>query len=212
MEEMLKKDVIFEELKDRIVRLDYEPGTILNEVDLAEEFDVSRTPLRQAFQKLEKHKLIDVVPRYGTQVSQIDFKNMKALFEVTKVLDPFAVRLACEHITEEQLARLEEIVGRMKGYDMATQYKEAIKDDGEFHEIILEASDNAWLQEILTDLHYHTERLWNYTDTFFKDSSIFYDTLNEVIKGIRAEDGERAAEAQEKHIESFTDKIKDTIL
>ena len=63
------KEDIFNVLKDRIVTLQYEPGKILNEIELSEEFGVSRTPIRTVFQQLESIKLVDIVPRYGVQVA-----------------------------------------------------------------------------------------------------------------------------------------------
>ncbi len=209
---MLKKDEVFEELKNRILRLEYEPGLILSETELAEDLGVSRTPIRHAFQKLELHKLLTVVPRYGTQVSQIDFMSMKALFEVDMVLDPFATRLATEKLTDEEIDKLQEIVDRLVSYDMDTQYKEAIIDDQNFHDIILEATKNIWLQETLEGMHYHSERLWHYCDTFFQESDIFHDTLGKIVKAIKQRDGDLAAQYAKEHIEKFVDKIRVTLL
>ncbi len=97
----LKKDEVFETLRDRIVRLEYKPGEILNEVEIASELDVSRTPVRNAFQQLVNLGLLTIVPRYGTQVSQVDFLKMKQLFELTRVMDPFATRLAAQKISQQ---------------------------------------------------------------------------------------------------------------
>ena len=95
------KEEIFNILKERIVTLEYEPGKILNEIELSEEFGVSRTPIRTVFQQLEAIKLVDIVPRYGVQVATLNFLNIKSLFEVTKVLDPLATKLAVSKLTDE---------------------------------------------------------------------------------------------------------------
>ena len=71
------KEDIFNVLKDRIVTLQYEPGKILNEIELSEEFGVSRTPIRTVFQQLESIKLVDIVPRYGVQVATLNFFKYK---------------------------------------------------------------------------------------------------------------------------------------
>ncbi len=209
---MLKQNEIFQELRNRIVRLEYEPGKILNEVEIAEEFGVSRTPIRHAFQKLELNKLIQIVPRYGAQVPQIDFIRMKSLFELTTVLDPFAARLAVDNSNPEMIEKLEEIVERLKNYDMETEYKEAIVDDELFHETILEYCDNPWLVEILTNLHYHTERLWHYCNRFFETPEIFYETLEPLLIAIKNNDPDEAERTAKIHIEEFVDRIKSTLL
>lgn len=209
---MLKQSEIFDELKGRIVRLEYEPGTILNEVEIAEEFEVSRTPIRHAFQKLEMCKLINIVPRYGAQVPQIDFIMMKSLFEITTVLDPFATRLAVDAMDDKTIDKLEEIVCRMKTYDMATQYKEAIVDDELFHQTVLSNCGNPWLKQIVTELHFHSERLWHYCNKFFDTPEIFHETLEPVVEALRARDGDKAEESARIHIESFVNRIKKTLL
>lgn len=211
---MLKQDEIFDILKNRIIKLEYKPGMILNEVDLAEEFEVSRTPIRHAFQRLENKKLIQIVPRYGAQISQIDFIKMKALFEVTMQLDPFSTRLAIDNASEEDINELSEIVTRLKAYDMKIpeEYGAAIADDEAFHQKVLDLCGNDWLKEILSDLHCHTERLWHYCNSFFESSEIFYKTLEPIVEAFREKDVEKAIKYHKIHIEGFLNIIKNTLL
>lgn len=61
----IKNEEIYNILKRRIIELKYEPGEVLNEVDLAEEFGISRTPIRKVFQQLTTDKLLNVIPRVG---------------------------------------------------------------------------------------------------------------------------------------------------
>jgi DNA-binding GntR family transcriptional regulator len=163
-----KTKEIYEILKRRIINLDYEPGFILNESDLADEFNISRAPVRSALRLLMIDKLVKIVPRFGAQVSTIDFKQMRFVFELTRVLDPFAARLAAERISDEGIKELEEIMERIKSYkEISRDYQDAIADDERFHNIIYSSCGNPWLKDILTNLHYHTERLWHYCESFF---------------------------------------------
>lgn len=162
-----KTKEIYEILKRRIINLDYEPGFILNESDLADEFNISRAPVRSALRLLMIDKLVKIVPRFGAQVSTIDFKQMRFVFELTRVLDPFAARLAAERISDEGIKELEEIMERIKSYkEISRDYQDAIADDERFHNIIYSSCGNPWLKDILTNLHYHTERLWHYCESF----------------------------------------------
>lgn len=211
-ENKIQTEQIYEILKSRIIHLEYEPGEILNEVDLAEEFNISRTPIRRVFQMLSSDKLLNIIPRFGAQVAPMDFRKMKAVFEVTRELDPFATRLAVERITPENLARLEEIVERLEHYDIETDYQEAINDDEEFHEIIFSSCDNPWLEDILTNLHYHTERLWHYCERYFDDINLFTDSLGKVLQAIKEKDVEKAEKYTREHIDEFVSKIKNEML
>lgn len=208
----LETDGIYELLKKRIIHLEYEPGLVLNEVDVAEEFNTSRTPIRRVFQLLHGDKLLNIVPRFGAQVTPIDFKQMKSIFEVTRELDPFAARLAVERINDENLRELEEIVKRLESYDISKDYQSAINDDERFHNIIFSSCGNIWLQDILTSLHYHTERLWHYCEQYFDNLDLFTHTLGKVLEAIKEKDLEKAEKYAKEHIDEFVLKIKEDML
>jgi DNA-binding GntR family transcriptional regulator len=208
----LDTDKIYEILRSRIIHLEYEPGLVLNEVDLAEEFNISRTPIRKVFQLLHSDKLLNIVPRFGAQVTPIDFKQMKYIFEVTRELDPFASRLAVERISEEKIKELEEIMLRFENYDISKDYQNAINDDERFHSIILSSCGNPWLQDILTSLHYHTERLWHYCEQYFDSIDLFSHTLGKVLEGIKEKDLDKVEKYAREHIDEFVFKIKKEML
>jgi DNA-binding GntR family transcriptional regulator len=208
----LDTDQIYEILKSRIIQLEYDPGLVLNEVDVANEFNISRTPIRKVFTQLQNDKLLNIVPRFGAQVVPIDFKSMKSIFEVTRELDAFAVRLAVERISDENIKELEEIIARLEGYDINKDYQNAINDDERFHEIISFSCGNPWLEEILRSLHYHTERLWHYCEQYFDNMDLFTHTLGKVLEAIKEKDIDKAEKYAVEHIDEFVSKIKKDLL
>lgn len=210
--EVLKKDEIFETLKNRIVRLEYQPGEILNELELSKELGVSRTPVRTAFLQLEAANLVTIMPRYGVQVSQIDFIRMKSLFELTRVLDPFATRLATERISHQKFKELQEVYHRLLSFQTPEHYQDAIDNDERFHEIIIDQCGNPWLQRQLKDLHHHSERLWHYCEKYFDSMDIFTDTFGEIIDAIEHGDADKAERYARAHIDAFVEKIKGALL
>lgn len=207
-----KNEEIYEILKRRIIQLEYEPGQVLNEVDVAEEFNISRTPIRRVFQQLKNDKLINIIPRFGAQVTPIDFKYMKSVFEVTRELDPFAAKLATLRITDEQIEELETILNRLETYDIDKDYQEAINDDERFHNIIYSSCDNPCLGGILLDLHIHTERLWHYSENYIDDMDIFTDTLGLILDSIKEKNTEKVEKYARDHIDAFVEKIKQELL
>lgn len=208
----LNADNIYEILKSRIIHLEYEPGQILNELDLAEEFNVSRTPIRSVFHMLHRDKLLNIIPRFGAQVTPIDFKQMKHVFEITRELDPFAARLAVDKISDKNIEELEEIIARFESYDLEKDYQNAIDDDERFHKIVSLACGNPWLKDILTFLHYHTERLWHYCEQYFDSIDLFSHTLGKVLKAIKEKDADKVEEYSREHIDEFVLKIKKELL
>lgn len=203
---------IYEILKDKIVKLEYAPSQVLNEQEIADEFNVSRTPIRKVFQLLEADKLINIVPRFGVQVTTIDFRSMKHIFEITRVLDPYAAVLAVDRINASALKELEEIVDGFKKYDISKDYQNAISDDQRFHEIIQDSCGNTWLQDILNSLHSHTERLWHYSEHYFDSMDLFSRTLSKVLEGIKTKDTEMVEKYAREHIDEFVSKIKEELL
>ncbi|MBC2575381.1 GntR family transcriptional regulator [Peptostreptococcus canis] len=207
----MKKVDIYEELKNRIVKNEYKPGDVLNEIEISKEFGISRTPVRNAFQKLEIDRLINIVPRYGVQVSFVDFTNMKSLFELTTILDPIATKNAIKSITTEQLKRLKEITRELEELSSEDNYQKAINLDEEFHDIIISACGNIWLADTLSSLHLHTERLWHYCKEYFNDMTIFTRTFNKIIEAIELQDEEMAEQYSKEHINDFVSKIKEAL-
>ena len=207
----MKKVDIYQELKKRIVRNEYKPGEVLNEIEISKEFGISRTPVRNAFQRLETDKLLNIVPRYGVLVSFIDFTNMKALFELTSILDPMATRLSIKNITPIQLERLKEITRELENMPEGFGYQKAIDLDEEFHSIIMEACGNIWLTQTLKSLHLHTERLWHYCNEYFNDLSLFTLRFSGIIKAIEEGDENLAEECSREHINDFVSKVKEAL-
>lgn len=205
---MDKDSKIYHTLKRRIIELDYKPGDILNELELADEFNVSRSPIRLALQELERDELLAIVPRYGAQVVPIDFRNVKGLFEVTKLLDPFATKLAVKNITDEQIKRLKAIVEKLDSFDTTEDYQKAICLDEEFHDIIFAACGNQWLEKTVISLHHHTERLWHYCKDYFDDMETFTRTFRLIIKAFEDHDEEAAERYGREHIDDFLSRIK----
>ncbi len=207
----MKKVDIYEELKKRIVRNEYKPGDVLNEIEISKEFNISRTPVRSAFQRLEMDKLLNIVPRYGVQVSFIDFTNMKSLFELTSMLDPMATRLAVKNITPAQIKRLKDVTAELEKFCAADDYQKAIDLDEEFHSIIMLACGNTWLTSTLKSLHLHTERLWHYCNEYFTDMSIFTKRFNGIIDAIENGDEAAAEDCSREHINDFVSKVKEAL-
>lgn len=207
----MKKIDIYEELKKRIVRNEYKPGEVLNEIEISKEFGISRTPVRAAFQRLETDKLLNIVPRYGVLVSFIDFTNMKSLFELTSVLDPMSTRMAIKNITPSQLERLKAITLELENMPDNASYQRAIDLDEEFHSIIMDACGNIWLTQTLKSLHLHTERLWHYCHEYFTDLSLFTLRFSGIIKAIEDDDEDLAEECSREHINDFVSKVKEAL-
>ena len=100
------RDVVFNTLREAILRGDLKPGERLMELQLAAKLGVSRTPIREAIRMLEQEGLAVTIPRKGAEVAKMTEKDMEDVLQVREALDELAASVACEQISEEQLAEL----------------------------------------------------------------------------------------------------------
>lgn len=146
------REIVYEELKLLILTGKIEPGMRLMEEELADDMGVSRTPIREAIRKLEKEGLITIEPRRGAYVSQISTKDMVEILEVRQNMEGFAAALAAERMTPEAKAKLKEVAVAYEAAVAAGDMAEMIKADTLFHHMIVEATENKILIQMVEQL------------------------------------------------------------
>ena len=206
---------IFQTLRDRIVHGEYPPGMSLSEKDLCREFNVSRTPLREALAKLENMKLVTIIPRFGTNVSPIDINEIRCAFEVKIKLESLAVELAVERIDSEKLKALDDVirqVAQLKEEDDQQRHHRLIELEKRFHRIILQAAQNPILEEFLDNLHYRCARLWSSSLSQVVPNEDILNQMKNIYQAFVEEDAKSAGLHMAQHIQYFIEKIKMRLL
>ncbi|MCQ2435899.1 MAG: GntR family transcriptional regulator, partial [Clostridia bacterium] len=144
---------IYRDLEEAIITGKYEPGTPLTEIRLSHEFNVSRTPVREALHRLEKDGLIELIPNKGAVVRGISRSDLIDIYSIRKRLEGFAAATAAKNITDDDIARLEDIVDMAEFYS-GRNNMDKLKDlDTDFHEYIYQTSGSRILKNVLVDLH-----------------------------------------------------------
>lgn len=196
------RDVVFQTLRHAILTGELAPGERLMEIHLANQLGVSRTPVREAIHMLELEGLAVIIPRRGAEVASINQEGMQDVLEVRRALDILCAELACERISEENL----EALGKA-----CTDFEEATKGrdimniascDVAFHDIILEATNNARLISLVNNL---SEQMYRYRFEYIKDSGIYDRLINEhraIYDAIASRDKEAATKAAGIHIDN----------
>ena len=114
---------VAERLRERILRGDFREGEQLRQHAIAEEFDVSRIPLREAFKQLEAEGLIKIIDHRGAVVSALTPDEIEELFEIRAALECLTLRRAVPRLTKDELAQAEKVLD---------QYEQALNDESEF--------------------------------------------------------------------------------
>ena len=194
-------------IRERIVNLYYQPGDPLNEVKLAEEFGVSRTPIREALIRLSSEKLVIIIPRAGARVADINLHDFKVLIEIRLILERGAVRLAAMKATKEQIHRLEELNMEVEQADYE-DLSVMLDYDVQFHKIIRDIADNSYLSKYLTivmNQFIRIERIISYKP------AIFQTDLPKFIETLKQKDPDEMEKLIEHHLENIVKRVKDYI-
>jgi len=194
------RDVVFNTLRQAILRGEMEPGERLMEIQLAQKLGVSRTPIREAIRKLELEGLVIMIPRKGAEVAHITEKDMRDVLEVRCTLEELAVALACKNVTGEHITALK---AANKVFEMAIVSKDVVnivEADVKFHDAIYAMTNNDRLIQIINNLR---EQMYRYRLEYVKDArthSILISEHNDIIKKISEKKVEEAQSVMRHHI------------
>jgi len=198
---------VFLTLRDRIVNLEYPPETRLVEEELCKEFQVSRTPLREALLQLSEMNLVQSIPRYGTIVKPINFSEVRNAYEVKVHLEFLAGSLAAKRITQVQLENLLRI---LNDYKLAFEQRKPTADkDVNFHEIVYQATHNDVLEITLTKLTSRCIRLCRLFIPQQLKTSSNIDSLSEIYEALHSKNAELSAKLCQEHSQYFLDLIRE---
>lgn len=196
------RDVVFNTLRQAILRGELKPGERLMEIQLANKLGVSRTPIREAIRKLELEGLVLMIPRKGAEVAEITEKSLTDVLEVRAALEELAVQLACDRMKKEDIQKLKEAAEYFAEIvDSADITKVAAADEA-FHDVIYLATDNQRLISLLNNLR---EQMYRYRVEYLKQKEFHSQLLAEHQEIIHAlETGKRnvAAKVTNQHIEN----------
>ena len=196
------RDVVFNTLRQAILTGELKPGERLMEIHLANKLGVSRTPIREAIRKLELEGLVTMIPRRGAEVAQITEKSMNDVLEVRRALDALCVELACERITQEDMGRLKQACEAFEAAGRTRDVKKIARADVELHDIIVQATGNQRLVQLIHNL---SEQMYRYRFEYIKDASQHQRLIDEhrmIYESIVKKDREAASQAAHVHIDN----------
>lgn len=205
------RDVVFNTLRQAILRGELKPGERLMEIQLANKLGVSRTPIREAIRKLELEGLVLMIPRRGAEVAEITEKNLRDVLEVREALEVLSVQLACEHITQEQVKDMKAAASAFKSVLKSGDVTKIAEADVHFHDVIALATGNQKLIQILNNLR---EQMYRYRVEYLKNEKIYTQLLEEhekLIEAIETRQKDAAVRIVCQHIDNQAEAISDLI-
>jgi DNA-binding GntR family transcriptional regulator len=136
------RDEVYFTLRKAIISLELKPETRLNDKELAEEFGISRTPVREALKRLEDEGLVESIPGSITRVASLNLAEAKHAFTVVAVLHALATRLAVPLLTKSDIGKLEEYNKALLLSIEQKDIQKAVEADELFHRVFLDVAAN----------------------------------------------------------------------
>ena len=190
------RDVVFNTLRQAILRGELKPGERLMEIQI---------------RKLELEGLVLMIPRKGAEVAEITEKNLRDVLEVRCALEELAVQLACDRIDEEGLEQLRSAALHFRDVLDSDDITKIAEADVAFHDVIFQATDNRRLIQLLNNLR---EQMYRYRIEYLKKKECYPQLIAEhkaIIDAIAAGDKEKATSITGQHINNQVDTVVGTL-
>ncbi len=196
-------DRVVTEIRERIITWEYAPNDILGEKRIADEFDVSRTPVREALALLSQEGLVEVIPRVGYRVSSLSLQDVHEIFDMRILLEGEAAARAAANAAKEELAALQET---HKEWADALERRpfsaiDYLKYHDAFHMGIAELANSQRLARSIDQLLREGTRL-RMSDPLMSDFGLETEKedSSRLIEALMSQDEKKARRLQEKHI------------
>ena len=195
------------ELRDRIVTLHLPPGTVLREDALMQEMGIGRTPLREAVKRLALEGLLEVQPRRGTFVTEVEAADIQNITEVRAELEAYAAELAANRLDPETRAMGESLLRDIEELDGGGDQERLMRFDERIHRFTWEAARNPHLTQTLERYFTHSLRIWYLVlDRVPTLGHAVHDQL-QLLEAILDRNGPHARTIMHEHVLAFQREI-----
>ena len=203
-----KTELIYSDLKNKILTCELPPDTRLIIRKLAEEYGSSDIPVREALKELTAEGLVETIPHIGSRVVGISVQNIKDMLEMREYLEPLAAKLAAQNATKEDVEHLQDVytraeaiadTGDMKAYSVANR---------EFHRVINHAAGNVYLENFLENLIDIDKRTCMIFQTYGNTVHYSRTEHKEMIKLMDAHDADGLEKLMRSHKQRAIKKMK----
>ena len=204
------KQLVYDNLKERIISGELKPGMRLREEDLSSEMNISRAPIREALNMLERDGFTTIVPRKGAIVAEVRKEDIRYIWEMRALLEPYAAKQSVASIPGK---KIEEVKAHLL---LVQQHPEDMADyaasDLEVHEMLVDYLENRFLKSTLQNMKAHSLRLrwaaeYDNEDT---QESIVQDATREhleIVAALETRDPDSVYDTVKMHVENSKNRL-----
>lgn len=203
------RDKAYEEIKRRVITLLFRPGEYLNEAYVSELLGIGRTPVHQAFARLEIDGLVEVVPRVGIMVRPLSLDEILDLIDVRQVNEVHCAGRAAERATAGDVAAMKAVLNKAPALLEKSDIEGLMQVDRQFHSVLAQSARSPVLADLLLTLHERSLRYWFLSLSTDAHSKDVHDEHMRIVSAIERRDGDAAREFMRSHINAFHKIIHD---
>jgi len=197
------RDQVYDIVKEMIIMREIKPDEKINEEQLAERLRVSRTPIRETLCRLENEGIVRVIPRRGAFVVEQRKERVVEILQVREVLEGLVARLVAQNGDEKDLGRLRKCLERISSVPEEQGHLQKYTNaDVEFHSLLLDASNNSMLQNMMGIVNAHLQIIRLRTVVLPGRAKRTVEEHYRVLEAIEKGDARAAERLMRKHIES----------
>lgn len=200
-------DKAYQQLREKIITVEMEPGSVIRESRLMAELGLGRTPIREALKRLQTENLVEVVPRQGLFVAEISITDLQQIYEVRVEIESLCARLSAERFTPAHLEEMRELVAEYRAMDH-TDKKLLLAHDRRLHSLLARATGNKFLYNEFEQFYNLSIRIWHLALNRIRPEDVNVDAHINILAAIEARDSCRASECMREHIRHFHHTIK----
>ncbi|MFV0516676.1 MAG: GntR family transcriptional regulator [Aminipila sp.] len=201
-------DEIVEILRERILKGEYVIGEKIVENQIASEFMVSRTPIRDAFRQLEIEGLIDYIPNRGSFAKGFTKQDMQDIYVVRRALEQIAIEWAIERMRPQEISQLEEQIELMEFYTKRKDCQKVMETNVAFHGIIYRSTRSRFLSHILKSYQEYVEQARRATVSEQENLDVICIEHKEILKAIKEKNVEDAKDKIARHLDNSKNRAQ----
>ncbi len=199
------KQLVYENLRERIIHGELKPGAWLREADLSKEMNISRAPIREALSMLERDRFTIVLPRRGAIVAEVTKDDIRYVWEMRALLEPYAAKVSVANIPEEKLLEVRDLLEQV-GQDYSNR-ELYLKSDLETHRLFSDYLTNQYLKTSVDNITAHSLRLrWGAEYNSTEVNAKMIEKINtehvRILDALIERDAEKTYTLVSKHIEN----------
>ncbi len=212
-ETLLLREVAYERLKDAIRNANLPPGEPLSENRLSKLLGISRTPVREALQKLAQEGLVEIIPGRAVRIANRSFKDVVDVLFIRLLLEPAMMRLVSENVSDEQVELLWNCVVHMEGAAESGDRSGWAKADTVWHETISASCPNQLLGEMALQMRNRIHQYAN-VENDLKIEQLKNGTAEHrlITEAVASRNGEMAEEIMREHLISLRENLFDQLI